>query len=170
VKVSLLAVLEILCARLAIVALALMVVITFIDVVGRVVFDSPLGFSYELIGILLAVSFYSGLYHVHKKSKHIRIELFDGLFKGRLGLLVTWFGYLLEVAFFIAVVVMIFQQMQETRMFGEVFMFLGFAKWYALLAMFVLAAIALVSLTVTLPESARPSLENEDNRSVAERG
>lgn len=172
-KFSLLAVLEALCARLAVFSLALMAVITFVDVFGRVVFDSPLGFSYELIGILLAVAFYSGLYHVHKKSKHIRIDLFDGLFRGRLGQVVTWFGYLIEVAFFIAIVVMLFQQMQDTRMFGEVFMFLGFAKWYVLLAMCVLAVVALISLTVTIPESGRPALGRDsetDSQATTGRG
>ena len=152
-KFSLLAVLEYLCAKLSIITLMLMAAVTFADVFGPVVFNAPLGFAYELVGIFLAVSFYAGLYHVHKTSKHIRIDLFDGLFKGTLGVLVFWFGYLIEVVFFGALVVMVYQTLQDTRLFGETFMFLGFEKWLVLLVMFVLAVIAFVSLIVTTPET-----------------
>nr|WP_264194071.1 TRAP transporter small permease [Marinomonas algarum] len=128
-----------------------MAAVTFIDVCCRVFFETSLGFTYELVGIFLAVVFYAGLFNVHRKNKHIRIDLFDKFYKGRLNTLVSWFGYVLEVAFFSAVVYMLFKQMEDTRMFQERFMFLGFAKWYILLAMGVLASVALIGLVCTSP-------------------
>ncbi len=152
-KRSLLTVLEFLCAKLSILTLLMMAIITFCDVFGRVVFNSPIGFAYELVGIFLAISFYAGLYHIHKTSKHIKIDLLEGFFKGRVRQTVLWFGYLIEVVFFGALIVMIFQQLGTTQMFGEIFMFLGFEKWLVIAAMFVLALIAFISLIVTTPET-----------------
>lgn len=163
-KSSLLTVLEFLCAKFSILALLLMALLTFADVFGRVFFNAPLGFAYELVGIFLAGSFYAGLYHVHKTSKHIRIDLFEGLFKGRIGIAVFWFGYLIEVAFFGALVVMVYQTVLDTRMFGETFMFLGFEKWFVLAGMFVLALIALISLLVTTPETRLLRLPKTESR------
>lgn len=162
-------VLEFLCAKLSITTLFLMAVVTFADVLGRVVFNAPLGFAFELVGILLSISFYAGLYHVHKTSKHIRIDLFEKLFRGRLGVVVFWFGYLVEVIFFTALIVMVYQTMQETRKLGETFLFLTFDKWYAIGGMFVLALIAYVSLLVTTPEARvlqLPPLRKKNEESI----
>lgn len=152
-KQSLLTVLEFLCAKLSILTLFMMAIITFSDVFGRVVFNAPIGFAYELVGIFLAISFYAGLYHVHKTSKHIKIDLLEGFFKGKVRQVILWFGYLIEVVFFGTLIVMIFKQLQTTQMFGETFMFLGFEKWLVLAAMFVFALIAFISLIVTTPET-----------------
>jgi TRAP-type C4-dicarboxylate transport system permease small subunit len=161
VKQSMLSVLEFMCAKLSIITLLLMALVTFCDVFGRVVFNAPIGFAYELVGIFLAISFYAGLYHVHKTSKHIRIDLFEGLFKGRWGCVTLWFGFLVEVLFFGTLIVMVFKQQQETQMFGETFMFLGFDKSIILSIMLGLAAIAFVSLIITTPLSAKTYLESE---------
>ncbi|GAA0246734.1 TRAP transporter small permease [Marinomonas primoryensis] len=152
-KYSLLSLLSFFCSKLTMLVLALMALITFIDVCGRVFFETSLGFTYELIGIFLAVVFYAGLFNVHRQNKQIRIDLLDSLFKGSIGSIVSWFGYILEVLFFSAVVYMLFQQMEETRIFQERFMFLGFSKWYILLVMGGLASIALIGLICTPPRA-----------------
>lgn len=152
-KMSFLSLLEYLCAKVSLLALIFMALITFIDVFGRVVFNSPLGFAYEVVGICLAISFYAGLYHVHKKRKHIRIDLLEKLFYGRFGQFISWLSYLVEIVFFTALVIMVYQQTVESKNFGEIFMFLGIEKWNVLAVMSVLSAIALVSLLVTFPDS-----------------
>ncbi len=81
---SVLKVLEVLCSKIAIVAALLMALVIFVDVVGRTVFDAPLGFSYEVVSISLAIMFYSGLYHVHKTKGHITIDLLDKFYVGPL--------------------------------------------------------------------------------------
>ncbi|EXJ13048.1 TRAP transporter small permease [Nitrincola nitratireducens] len=152
-KMSFLSFLEYLCAKISLLALIIMAGITFVDVFGRVVFNSPLGFAYEVVGICLAISFYAGLYHVHKKRKHIRIDLLEKIFNGRAGQFISWLSYLVEIVFFTALVVMIYQQTIESKNFGEIFMFLGIEKWTVLAVMSVLSAIALTSLLVTFPDS-----------------
>lgn len=151
-RISLLNLMEYLCAKISIVALIVMSGITFLDVFGRIVFNSPIGFSYEVVGICLGICFYSGLYHVHKKRKHVRIDLLEKLFKGKVGIFVSWIGYLIEIVFFSALVYMVYKQMEESKQFGDIFMFLGLEKWYVIAAMSIFAIIALVSLVVAYPE------------------
>lgn len=154
-RISLLNLMEYLCAKISILALIVMSGITFMDVFGRVVFNSPIGFSYEVVGICLGICFYSGLYHVHKKRKHVRIDLLEKLFKGKVGVAVAWFGYLIELVFFSALVYMVYKQMEESKQFGDIFMFLGLEKWFVIAAMSIFAIIALVSLVVTFPDRDR---------------
>lgn len=154
-RISLLNLMEYLCAKISILALIVMSGITFMDVFGRVVFNSPIGFSYEVVGICLGICFYSGLYHVHKKRKHVRIDLLEKLFKGKVGVVVAWFGYLIELVFFSALVYMVYKQMEESKQFGDIFMFLGLEKWFVIAAMSIFAIIALVSLVVTFPDRDR---------------
>ncbi|GGF78666.1 TRAP transporter small permease [Alteromonas lipolytica] len=149
---SLLKLLEAICSKISSYTLLLMAAITFADVFGRVVFNSPLGFAYELVAILLAVSFYSGLYHVNKKRKHIQIDLLEKYFRGPLGTFLNWFCYIIEVIFFGALVVMMYEQTMLSKDFGEVFMFLGIEKWKVLMFIFGLAVIALISLIEAFPE------------------
>lgn len=151
-RISLLNLMEYLCAKISILALIVMSGITFLDVFGRIVFNSPIGFSYEVVGICLGICFYSGLYHVHKKRKHVRIDLLEKLFKGKIGVFVSWIGYLTEIVFFSALVYMVYKQMEESKQFGDIFMFLGLEKWYVIAAMSIFAIIALVSLVVAYPE------------------
>jgi TRAP-type C4-dicarboxylate transport system permease small subunit len=149
---SLLKLLEALCSKISSYSLLLMAGITFTDVFGRVFFNAPLGFAYELVAILLAVSFYSGLYHVNRKRKHIQIDLLEKYFQGTLGIILNWFCYLLEIVFFSALVKMMYEQTMITKNFGEVFMFLGIEKWKVLIFIFGLAVIALISLVEAFPE------------------
>lgn len=151
-RISLLNLMEYLCAKISILALIVMSGITFMDVFGRIVFNSPIGFSYEVVGICLGICFYSGLYHVHKKRKHVRIDLLEKLFKGKAGTVISWFGYLIELCFFSTLVYMVYKQMEESKQFGDIFMFLGLEKWFVIAAMSVFAIIALVSLVVTYPD------------------
>lgn len=151
-RISLLNLMEYLCAKISILALIVMSGITFLDVFGRIVFNSPIGFSYEVVGICLGICFYSGLYHVHKKRKHVRIDLLEKLFKGKIGVFVSWIGYLTEIVFFSALVYMVYKQMEESKQFGDIFMFLGLEKWYVIAAMSIFSIIALVSLVVAYPE------------------
>ncbi|MBU1296851.1 MAG: TRAP transporter small permease [Gammaproteobacteria bacterium] len=160
-KYSLLSIIAFFCSKLSIAVLALMAIITFIDVCGRVILGSSLGFTYEIIGIFLAILFYAGLFKVHKNNQHIRIDLLDNLFKGTFGIVISWLSYFLEIALFSAIAVMLFQQMEDTRLFQERFMFLGFSKWYVLFAMGVLAIIALIPLITKIPKTQYDTLQDD---------
>ena len=60
-----------------------MMVLTFIDVVGRQLFDSPVPGGGELTEIALGFVVYIGLPLVCLRREHITIGLMAGIFKGR---------------------------------------------------------------------------------------
>jgi TRAP-type C4-dicarboxylate transport system permease small subunit len=61
-----------------------MMVLTFVDVMGRQVFDSPVPGGGELTEIALSFVVYMGLPLVCLRREHITIGLMAGLMKGRL--------------------------------------------------------------------------------------
>lgn len=160
---SILKVFERICSRVAVASALLMALIIVVDVIGRNLFKASLGFSYEVVSILLGVMFYSGLYHVHKTRSHITIDLLDKYFVGTFGRVVYWMVYLVECAFFTALVVTVFMQSYDSYQFGDVFLFLGIEKWKVILGIAVLALIAWVSLLVAAPQrhAYEPSLADE---------
>ena len=68
----------------ALVALLLfaMMVLTFVDVVGRYFFNSPVQGSYELTEVLLAISVFAALPLATLSREHVTVELFDHFFRG----------------------------------------------------------------------------------------
>lgn len=60
-----------------------MMLMTFIDVIGREVFASPLIIAPELTTIGLAAMVFIGLPLVSLRDEHITISLFENLFQGR---------------------------------------------------------------------------------------
>ena len=66
---------------IAVLVFALMAV-TFIDVVGRYFFDSPIPGTFEVVSFLLALLVFSGLPLVTRDERHITVTLMEGLFKG----------------------------------------------------------------------------------------
>lgn len=154
-SMSLLKVMDYFCSKISMLSLVVMAGITFSDVFGRVFFNSPIGFAYEVVGICLAICFYSGLYHVHKKRKHVKIDLLEKMFTGKVGKILSWFSYMVEVVFFSALVYMVYVQAQESKVFGDVFMFLGLDKWIVLAVMAGFSIVDLISLVVVYPDNAQ---------------
>lgn len=68
-----LAVLEIFSATL----LFLMMMLTFVDVIGRYVFTAPVFGAAEMIQFLLAMTIFGGLSLVNAHDDHISVELFE---------------------------------------------------------------------------------------------
>jgi TRAP-type C4-dicarboxylate transport system permease small subunit len=62
---------------------AAMMVLTFVDVMGRQLVDSPLIIAPELTTVGLAAMVYVGLPMVSIRDEHITISLFENLFRGR---------------------------------------------------------------------------------------
>ncbi|NNE85300.1 MAG: TRAP transporter small permease [Alphaproteobacteria bacterium] len=58
-------------------------VVTFVDVTGRYVFNSPIRGGVEVIEFLLGLLIFSALPLVTVKRAHIRVELFDGFMSAR---------------------------------------------------------------------------------------
>lgn len=60
-----------------------MSVLTFVDVLGRYLFNSPIRGSFEIVGFLLGVVAFAGLPMVSVNQTHITVDLFDNYIRGR---------------------------------------------------------------------------------------
>ena len=56
--------------------------LTFVDVIGRYVFNAPISGTYELITFLMALAVFSGLPLVTASKSHITVSLLDPFMKG----------------------------------------------------------------------------------------
>ena len=63
------------------VVLFVMMILTFIDVIGRYVFHKPIFGGTEIISALLALTIFSGLAVINARDDHITVELFEGGFR-----------------------------------------------------------------------------------------
>lgn len=60
------------------VVIFIMMILTFIDVIGRYVFHKPIFGGTEIIAALLALTIFSGLGVINARDDHITVELFEG--------------------------------------------------------------------------------------------
>ncbi len=63
----------------------LMMAITFVDVVGRYAFNTPIPGGFELIEFLMPLSIFAGLPIITRRRTHIVVSIFDHWFPGRIG-------------------------------------------------------------------------------------
>lgn len=64
-----------------------MMAMTFVDVLGRYLFNAPLGFAFEMTQIGMAVLVFAALPSVTLRGAHVTVGLFESLFRGRIRLL-----------------------------------------------------------------------------------
>ncbi|QDC10081.1 TRAP transporter small permease [Oceanicola sp. D3] len=64
-----------------------MMSMTFLDVLGRYLFNAPLGFAFEMTEVGMAVLVFAALPSVTLRGAHVTVGLFESLFKGRLRLI-----------------------------------------------------------------------------------
>ena len=70
------------------VVIFVMMVLTFVDVIGRYAFHKPIFGGTEIIAALLALTIFSGLGVINARDEHITVELFEGPFRRLLSPLV----------------------------------------------------------------------------------
>lgn len=63
-------------------AIFAMAALTFVDVLGRYLFASPIPGTFEIVGLLLGLVAFTGLPIVSSKQDHITVDLFDGFIHG----------------------------------------------------------------------------------------
>lgn len=68
---------------LSAIPVALIVVLTFIDVLGRYIFASPLRGSLEIIEYAMALVIFSALPLVTRRREHVTVSLIENLVKGQ---------------------------------------------------------------------------------------
>lgn len=69
-------------ALVASLILFLLMVVTFVDVVGRYAFNMPLPGAFELTEIGMAVLVFAALPLVSETDEHITVDIFQSMFKG----------------------------------------------------------------------------------------
>ncbi len=69
-------------AWLSAIPVALIVILTFVDVLGRYVFSAPLRGSMEIIEFAMALVIFTALPSITRHRGHVSVSLIDGLFKG----------------------------------------------------------------------------------------
>jgi len=136
-------------------ALMLMAVVTFIDVAGRVLFSEPLGFAYELVGVLLGIAAYAGLFQAQVHRGHIAIDLLDGRFRrwptvDRWRFALVW---MVELTFWLLIAACVTRQAATSMGYGETFLFLPVARQVPL---FAVAGLAWVAVSGHLAAGALP--------------
>lgn len=60
------------------VVIFVMMILTFVDVIGRYVFHKPIFGGTEIISALLALTIFAGLGVINARDDHITVELFEG--------------------------------------------------------------------------------------------
>ena len=131
--------------RIAMATLMLMALVTFVDVAGRVLFNEPLGFAYEMIGVLLGLATYAGLYATQLHRGHIAIDLLEDRYRRwpRFDTVRGALVWLVEALFWGLVAAWITRQAGTSMAYGETFLFLPVPKHVPLYAIAVLAWVAL---------------------------
>ena len=61
-----------------------MMALTFADVVGRYVFNAPIGATFEIIELMLGMLIFSALPMITRDQGHITVSLFERFFQGRI--------------------------------------------------------------------------------------
>lgn len=119
-----------------------MMAITFIDVIGRYVFNRPVGATFEIIEIMLGLLIFSAFPLVTRNQDHITVSLFEQFFKGRVG----WFQHLFVLVFSAgAVAFMSFRlwaEMLAMKADQDVGEYLDFELWPVIGAIAVLGIVA----------------------------
>ena len=70
-------------AAVAAVAIALLCLVTCVDVVGRYVFNAPLRGGHEVLDMLVCLSIFPALPRLCRRRMHISVDLIDGVLTGR---------------------------------------------------------------------------------------
>lgn len=67
-----------------------MMLVTFIDVIGRYLFDSPVPGGFEVTELMLAALIFLGLPLVTASDGHVTVDLFDSIIPSRFRRLQAW--------------------------------------------------------------------------------
>lgn len=123
-----------------------MMIMTFVDVVLREIFDAPLIIAPELTAIGLAAMVYIGMPLVSARDEHITISLFEKLFRGRAQRIKKAVVALLLAA--LSGVLAYQLWIHAGKLGAEVMMFLQVRKEYIAYGMSILSALMAVNFLV----------------------
>lgn len=135
-----------------------MMAVTFVDVVGRYFFNSPLQGSYELTEVMLAVSIFAALPLTTLMREHVTVDLFQPMFRGRAAGAANVFAALVSATTLGGFAWRLWVQAMDMARYGDASLFLNIP--YAPVAIFMAAmsavsAVCALALLVRRPTNGR---------------
>jgi TRAP-type C4-dicarboxylate transport system permease small subunit len=135
--------------------LFLLMLVTFIDVMGRYLFSLPLPGAFELTQILMAVLIFSGLPLVCANDVHIRVDIAHGILSNRSRRGLDIFSHLVSTVALAVLAWRLWVKAGATLAAGDQSMYLGLPMYPICYLMFVLTALAAGFAGAHLVESMR---------------
>jgi TRAP-type C4-dicarboxylate transport system permease small subunit len=127
-------------------ALLAMMILTFVDVLGRYAFKAPIFGASELISFLLAAMLFSGFAFVSGERSHITVTLFEGWLDRNIGRIRHWFVQAFCLAALALVAVELTRHALRMIRDRTATIVLDLAIWPLTLAMALMTGIGLVLL------------------------
>ena len=85
-------------AVLASIALLIMMVLTFVDVIGRYAFNKSIFGTAEIVEYLMVVVIFAGIAFITSADQHIKVEILEPMIKRRIPSLQRWTVLLFSLA------------------------------------------------------------------------
>jgi TRAP-type C4-dicarboxylate transport system permease small subunit len=143
------------------VTLFVMMMLTFVDVIGRYLLNKPVPGAAEIISFLLAVSLFAGLAIVSGENRHISVTLFQPMLDRRMKrlriVILRIFSYLTMAL----ISVELFRHTSRMIEFGRSTIVLDWPLWPMTLLMAIASAIAVILMY--LRRGADESPQDEDD-------
>ena len=121
-----------------------MMVITFVDVFGRYVLNSPVPGAFELVKFMLGLSIFACYPLVTKNNGHINVSIVDNLLKGRPRWMLQLVILLFSLGIMLLILVSAWTQAESLRQSNFISQFLEFPIAPIVYAMSVFCVIAIL--------------------------
>ena len=143
-------------------ALLAMMVLTFVDVLGRYAFNAPVFGASEMISYLLATTLFAGLAVVSGERSHISVTLFDAWLDRKAGRWRLWVVQAFSLAALAMIAVELFRHGSRMIRVQTATIVLDWAMWPLAMAM---AAMAVAGVVLLLTASSRARSRDAVGRS-----
>jgi TRAP-type C4-dicarboxylate transport system permease small subunit len=124
-----------------------MMMLTFVDVVGRYVFTAPVFGAAEMIQFLLAMTIFGGLCLVNARDEHITVELFEPLLDRRFPVARRIIVQLFSVGVMAIIAYQLYEFAQDVWKIGSRTVVL---EWPFAVVAFTVAGLSVVSLVAQI--------------------
>lgn len=138
--------LEVLCS----IVLAAMMLLTFVDVIGRYILGAPIFGASEMISTMLALTIFLGLGIANARDRHIVVELFDSRVRNLAPRTYDMIVQGFSIAAMCLIVGVLFQQAVEAAHLGSTTVVLEWPLAWITGTVAVLAALSVVSQVLGL--------------------
>lgn len=128
------------------VVILIMMILTFVDVIGRYVFHKPIFGGTEIVAALLALAIFSGLGVINARDDHIVVELFEYPARNLVGPLAYEVSIqVFSVACMTLIAVVLFEQAWESYRHNKLTVVLEMPVYYVTGIVALLAVISVIS-------------------------